>query len=83
MGIEDRDWRKEEIKQQRQTKKISANPSRRNSALSVEQFLANDLKKRRLKPKSSRKPNMFIMLFLLIFSVSAAFLLYQYLLYMP
>lgn len=80
MGIEDRDWRKEEIKQQRQAKTINANPSRRNSALSVEQFLINDLKKRGLKPKSSRNSNMFIVLFLLIFSASAAFLLYQYLL---
>jgi len=78
MGIEDRDWRREEVRQQRHSRnKIDAPP---RNAMSVDQFLSNNRKRPAFKPKIRKKPLIFILLFLLIFTASAAFLLYQWLL---
>ena len=78
MGIEDRDWRKEEIRQQRHANKSQSNKAHQANSLSVEQFLSNNLKNQKLKPRASKKPIAVIILFLLILLASGGFLIYQF-----
>lgn len=81
MGIEDRDWRKEEILQQRrQQSRITEQPPR-PSGLSINQFLANNRPAETFTAKKTNKPEqptLFIAFFLFIFFSGIAFLLYQY-----
>lgn len=72
MGIEDRDWRREEVKQQRKIVNSHA------SDMSVNEYLASQRNKKPF-PERSKFRLYLIILFLLIFFSSAAFLIYQFL----
>lgn len=77
MSIEDRDWRKEEVRQQRRQQNQRGNQNN-HTGLSVEQFLAANAKTRKpAQLKRSYKPTFFIVLFLIILISSGSFLLYQ------
>lgn len=81
MGIEDREWRREQVRQQRAAKKHRTH-QQHTSNMSVDQFLARQRKQPSFKAKPTTNKNMsktFAVLFLLIFMLSAAFLLYQWL----
>jgi len=76
VSIDDRDWRREEVRQQRHSRNKIDSPPR--NSMSVDQFLSSNRIRPAARPKARKNPLIFILLFLLIFTASAAFLLYQW-----
>lgn len=72
MSFDDRDWRKEELRQQRQA------GNRQIHNMSVNQYLASQRTQHTFKAKRSKLLMVFVFLFLAISLGSAAFLLYQW-----
>lgn len=75
MGIESRDWRREEVKKQRRQQS-----QRPDTGLTVNEFLASTRPagKQAIQSRvSKKKPVFFIILFLTILVASGFFLLYE------
>lgn len=81
MSFDDREWRREEIRQQRNSSRQQKH-QQHSSDMSVKQFLASQRKQHTYQAKSCANnknlSKVFALFFLLIFIGSAAFLLYQW-----
>lgn len=84
MAFEDREWRREEIRQQRNSAKYRASQSKpKHTGMSLDEFLAQERKKlgvtstKQVKPSSSKSK---VWLYLLIYAVvfAAGFAFYYY-----
>ena len=84
MAFEDREWRREEIRQQRNSAKYRASQSKpKHTGMSLDEFLAQERKKlgitstNQVKPSSSKSK---VWLYLLIYAVvfAAGFAFYYY-----
>lgn len=79
MSIDDRDWRKEEIRQQRRQQSQQSDQKKPRTGLSVDEFFAvNSVRPKPIsRPDKSHNSIFFIVIFLIILILSGSFLLYQ------